>query len=231
MARQAIKTKVYDAQKFIEELKLARVRAGFGDLTPEELAKAKQAWEEAKILEVAEKAHYEKLLTQIPDATKLGALITKAGDAAKLDRLLKVFPEAELEKIFSQLSDTGRLVVMIDHVGAENGVKMIRQWMDKGKFQKMNEFMERLAGGTGKELAETAARLGGQLVEDVLVGGRELRHHAGFGFGKECVCHQGTVSGSFTAAQIQPLQLGQHIFVGSRVAGYVEREALDFSDS
>ena len=50
MARQAIKTKVYDAQKFIDELKLARVKAGLGDLTPEELAKAKQAWDEAQKL-------------------------------------------------------------------------------------------------------------------------------------------------------------------------------------
>ena len=51
MARQAIKAKVYDAQKFIEELKLTRVKAGLGNLTPEEIAKAKQAWQEAKILE------------------------------------------------------------------------------------------------------------------------------------------------------------------------------------
>lgn len=60
MARQAIKTKVYDATKFIEELKLARVRAGFGDLTPEELAKAKQAWDEAKKLVKVEAASVTK---------------------------------------------------------------------------------------------------------------------------------------------------------------------------
>ena len=157
MARQAIKAKVYDAQKFIEELKLARVKAGLGDLTPEELAKAKQAWEEAKVLEAAKKARYEKLLKQIPDATKLDTLIVKAGDAAKLERLLKVFPKPKLETIFAQLKDTGHLVIMLDHVGADTGASMIRQWMAKGKFAKMNEFMERLAGGIGKELAETAA--------------------------------------------------------------------------
>ena len=39
---------------FIEELKLARVRARLSDLTPEELAKAKQAWGEAKLLEAKE---------------------------------------------------------------------------------------------------------------------------------------------------------------------------------
>lgn len=60
MARQAIKTKAYDAQKFIEELKLARARAKMGDLTPEELVKAKQAWEEAKALEIAEQVSIAK---------------------------------------------------------------------------------------------------------------------------------------------------------------------------
>jgi Domain of unknown function (DUF4157) len=73
MARQAIKAKVYDAQRFIEELKLARVKTGFRDLSPEELAKAKQAWEEAKVLEAAEKARYQRLLHQIPDAARLDA--------------------------------------------------------------------------------------------------------------------------------------------------------------
>lgn len=166
MARQAIKAKVYDAQKFIEELKLARVKAGLGDLAPEELAKAKQAWEEAKVLEAANKARYEKLLQQIPDATKLDALIAKAGDVEKLEQLLKVFPETELETIFAQLRDSGRLVTMLNHVGAETGAGMIRQWMAKGKFAEMNKFMERLAGGVGKELAETAALGGKSLIID-----------------------------------------------------------------
>lgn len=166
MARQAIKTKVYDAQKFIDELRLARVKAGFGDLSPEELAKAKQAWGEAKALEAAEGARYQKLLKQIPDATKLDDLIVKAGDAAKLERLLQVFPEVELESIFAKLKDTGRLVTMLDHVGADASAGMIRQWMDKGKFAKMNQFMERLAGGVGEELAETAALSGKSIIID-----------------------------------------------------------------
>ncbi len=166
MARQAIRAKLYDAQKFIEDLKLARVKAGLGDLAPEELAKAKQAWEEAKVLEAADKARYEKLLQQIPDAIKLDALIAKAGDAAKLERLLQVFPETELETIFAQLKDSGRLVIMLDHVGAETGAGMIRQWMAKGKFAEMNQFMERLAGGVGKELGETAALGGKSLIID-----------------------------------------------------------------
>ncbi len=71
MARQAIKTKVADAQKFIEELKLARVRAKLGDLTPEELAKAKQAWEEAKGLEAAEAA------IEMAEQARVGIYTTK----------------------------------------------------------------------------------------------------------------------------------------------------------
>ena len=39
---------------FIEEIKKARALAKLGDMTPEELAKVKQAWEEAKVLEAAE---------------------------------------------------------------------------------------------------------------------------------------------------------------------------------
>jgi hypothetical protein len=56
MAREAIKAKIGDAQKFIEEIKLARVRAKLRDLTLEDLAQVKQAWEEAKLMEAAEAA-------------------------------------------------------------------------------------------------------------------------------------------------------------------------------
>lgn len=48
MARQAIKAKAYDFQKFLEELRAARIKAGLKELAPEELVKAKQAWEEAR---------------------------------------------------------------------------------------------------------------------------------------------------------------------------------------
>ena len=158
MAREAIKTKVYDASKFLEELKLARVQAKLGDLKPEELAKVKQAWEEARLLEAAEKARYENLLKQIPDPTKLDALIAKAGDGERLERLLKAFPEAELETIFAKLADSRGLALMPEHVGAETGAGMIRGWMQEGAngVRKMNQFLERMAAG-GKELAETSA--------------------------------------------------------------------------
>ena len=98
--------------------------------------------------------------------TKLDALIATAGDAEKLERLLNTFPAPELETVFAQLKDSGHLAIMLDHVGAETGAGMIRQWMAKGKFDKLNQFMERLAGGVGKELAETAALSGKSLVID-----------------------------------------------------------------
>lgn len=56
LARQAIKTGAATAEKFIEQIRLARVNAKLGDLTSEELARAKAAWEEAKGLEAAEAA-------------------------------------------------------------------------------------------------------------------------------------------------------------------------------
>ena len=57
MARQAIKAKTYDMQKFIEELNLLRVKAKLAKMEPNELVRAKQAWEEAKVLEVVEEVH------------------------------------------------------------------------------------------------------------------------------------------------------------------------------
>jgi hypothetical protein len=166
MARQAIKTKLIDAQKFIEELKLARIKAGLGDLAPEELAKAKQAWEEAKALEAAEKALHERLLLQIPDATKLQTMIAKAGDAATLERLLKAFPAPELETVLGQLKEGKHLALMLDHVGTESAVGMIRQWIAAGEGAKMNQFAERLANGVGKQLAEKAGLTGQSLMID-----------------------------------------------------------------
>jgi len=134
------------------------VNAKLGELAPEELAKVKQAWEAAKALEALDRVRYERLLKLIPDATKLDALIAKAGDAAKLERLLNVFPEAELDSVFAQLADTGRLVNIVDRAGVETATGMIRGWMGEGAkgFRKMNQFLERLAAG-GKEFSETAA--------------------------------------------------------------------------
>ena len=63
MARQAIKTKTYDAQKFIDELKLARIDAGLGKLTSQELTKAKEAWRQAKKLEAIEVAEQARVGT------------------------------------------------------------------------------------------------------------------------------------------------------------------------
>jgi uncharacterized protein YukE len=81
-------------------------------------------------------ARYEKLLQKIPDATKLDALITKAGDAVNLERLLQVFPETELETIFAKLKESGHLVIMLDHVGADTCAGTIRDWLARASSPK-----------------------------------------------------------------------------------------------
>ena len=158
LARNAVKSKVYDAEKFITELRLARTDAKLADLSPQELAKAKQAWEAAKALEVAEGATRARLASHVSSAAKLDKLIEQVGDAAALERLLKVFPEAELDGILAQLKDAKTLVNILDHTGAETGAGIIRKRMAEGAkgFAKMNQFLERMAAG-GKELAETTA--------------------------------------------------------------------------
>jgi hypothetical protein len=157
MARDAIKTKAYDAAKFLEEVKLARVTAKLGELTPEELAKVKQAWEAAKAFEAAEKASFERLLKQIPDAAKLEALGAQAGSFQTLEGLLKTFSEAELDQIFKQMKDSTRLATVLAELGPETGAGMVRQWAAASKPHLLNQFAERLAGGVGKELAEKSA--------------------------------------------------------------------------
>ncbi len=166
MARQAIKTAAYDLQKFLEELKLLRVKAGLGELTPEELTKAKQAWAEAKALEAVEDARYQTLLKQIPDPKKLDTLIHQAGDSARLERLLQHFPPSELTDIFAKVSDGTRVALMLDSVGAETGAKMLRVWMKDGEFVKLEKFLAGLAGREGKELAETSALTAKSVVID-----------------------------------------------------------------
>jgi len=158
LARDAVKSKVYDAEKFIAELRLARTSAKLADLSPQELAKAKEAWEAAKAFEAAEAAARARLASRVSSAAKLDKLIEQVGDAATLERLLEVFPEAELDGILAQLKDARTLVKILDHTGTETGAGMIRGWMSEGAkgAPKMNQFLERMAAG-GKELAETTA--------------------------------------------------------------------------
>jgi hypothetical protein len=145
MAAAKIKEGAHSLAGFINELKQARLAAKLGELSPEELAKAKQAWETA-----------ERLGALVKDEALLGKLLTTFGDAGKLERLLQVFPALELEKIADTLAHADRIALMLDHVGAENTGKLIRQWMTHGEIDKANRFLERLSGGVGKELAETA---------------------------------------------------------------------------
>ncbi|TMQ17872.1 MAG: hypothetical protein E6J91_09170 [Deltaproteobacteria bacterium] len=85
----------------------------------------------------------------------LDKLLSKIGDAAKLEALLHVFPATELEGIVASVKHPERLALVIDHVGADSGSKMIRQWAAKGKFDRLDTFMERMTAGMTKELAET----------------------------------------------------------------------------
>ncbi len=160
MAKAQIEKSSANIVGFINEVKVARLASKHGPLSPEELAKAKQAYADAKkiVREEAEAAAgtYERLLGEVGDATRLNTLITKAGDAEKLERLLRVFSATEVEAIFSVVTEPGRVVMMLDHVGADSGAKMIRQWVAKGKNAKMNEFLENLSKGASQldEMAE-----------------------------------------------------------------------------
>ncbi|MFL5862609.1 MAG: hypothetical protein ACJ780_17845 [Solirubrobacteraceae bacterium] len=166
MARQYIKAKAYDLEKFIEDLRLARVNAKLGELTPEELEKAKQAWEEAKAFEEAEKARYERLLIQVGDAKMLDSLIAQAGSSERLERLLQVFSQQELETIFAAMGDTSQLATIAEHIGGETTRGAVREWMAAGKTGHLNDFAARLASGVGKELAEQSALSAKSLILD-----------------------------------------------------------------
>ncbi|HRC56281.1 MAG TPA: hypothetical protein PKU97_10180, partial [Kofleriaceae bacterium] len=156
MARFAIKGKLHDFERFLAELKAARNAAKMADLSPAELAKAKQAWEEAKVLEAAERATYEKLNKVIPDTAKLDALVAKAGDPTRLQRLLQLFTEGELDSIFLHLKDPKKLLSVFDHMNHATAKNMLLEMVSKGKIDKLNNFIERVAAG-GAQLGETAA--------------------------------------------------------------------------
>ena len=73
---------------------------------------------------------------------------------------------AELEAILAQVGNGRHLAVMLEHLGPTTSAGMIRQWMAKSKFAPMNQFLERLAQGVGKELAETTGLHGNSIVID-----------------------------------------------------------------
>jgi hypothetical protein len=51
MAKEGFKTRFHQIEKFVEEVKLLRTQAKLAEMTPEELTKVKEAWEQAKLLE------------------------------------------------------------------------------------------------------------------------------------------------------------------------------------
>lgn len=156
MARNAIKAGLADFEKFLAEIKRLRLAQKLGDLTPEELAKVKQAWEEAKVLEAAEKASLENVKKIIPDVAKAESIVAKVGDAGTAERLLKMFSESELDSILPHLKDPKQLLPVFGHVHPQTARQMMLDMVAKGKFDKLNQFVERMAAGAA-ELGETAA--------------------------------------------------------------------------
>jgi hypothetical protein len=75
----------------------------------------------------------------------------------ELRRLRTILSKAEIDALLPHLKKPKQLLTMLDHVGGESFGKMIRQWQGKGQFDKMNTFLERMAGGAGRELTEKAA--------------------------------------------------------------------------
>ena len=145
MAVAKVREGGHSLASFIAEIKQARLAQKLAELAPEELAKAKQAWETA-----------ERLGALVKDSVLLEKLLAKIGDAGKLERMLHVFPDPELEKIVDTLAHADRIPLMLEHVGADNTGKLVRQWMAQGEVAKANSFLERLSAGVNKELAETA---------------------------------------------------------------------------
>lgn len=150
MAAARIREGSHSLAGFIAELKQARLAAKLGELSPEELVKAKQAFDEA-----------EELAKLVSDPNLLGKLLSQTGDGTRLERLLKVFPAGELEGIVDKLKNTDQLSIMLDCVGTESTGKLVRQWIATGEIDKANRFLERISAGAGKELHETA-KIGAQ---------------------------------------------------------------------
>lgn len=145
---------------FLAELKQARLAAKLAELSPEELVKAKQAFEQA-----------ERLANLVSDTALLEKLLTRIGDAQKLERLLGAFTASEVEAFVDKLRNPDQIVVMLDHLGKENTQRLVRQWITtasertaKGNLagaaktiDKADNFLDNLTAGLGKELAETSA--------------------------------------------------------------------------
>ncbi|MEO7735372.1 MAG: hypothetical protein ABIY55_30745, partial [Kofleriaceae bacterium] len=122
MAAAKIKEGSHSLAGFINELKQARLTAKLGELAPEELAKAKQAWAHAEALlgngKIADAATLERLLNnaKIADAASLERLLgsSKIVDSATLERLLanvKIADGATLERLLAnaKLTDVATL--------------------------------------------------------------------------------------------------------------------------
>ena len=159
MAAAKIKEGGHSLAGFIAEIKQARLAAKLGELTPEELAKAKEAFAQAEALvgngKIGDTSTLERLLahSKIVDATTLERLLanSKIVDAATLERLLAS----------SKITDAAALERLIGHAKIADAVTLERLLGDAKIADAAT--LERLLG----DVKITDARLLGRLADKV----------------------------------------------------------------
>lgn len=136
MAAAKLKEGVHSLTHFLDELKQARLAAKLGELSPEELMKVKQAWEQAERLashskpndldvlnrllrKVADPVALERLQSKVPDAEQLERLLEALGNGRDLERLLQHMSADELQKFLSELADPTRLHALVKRYEGE----------------------------------------------------------------------------------------------------------------
>jgi hypothetical protein len=151
MAAAQIRKGIHSLDAFISEIRAANAAKGLGELSAEQLMKAKEAFAagetEAKVL--------EKLALKVPDSAQLTKLLDLIKDPARLHAVLEVLSPAELEAAIAGIRRPEALAHFLEHVGSESGAKMVKRWLGKGKLRLLDDFMDRMTAGA-KELAETS---------------------------------------------------------------------------
>jgi hypothetical protein len=168
MAVAKIKEGGHSLAGFLAELKQARLAAKLGELTPEELAKLKEAWAQAETLArlVKDPALLENLLSNLGDATKLrnvlqlseGALknLTHGMSVAKIDELVTRLDKDIVEVIGKDLGGSEALRVIEalgDDVAKGLGAQLkgngLKRLLDMAIFRFDPTLSSALAAGRG----------------------------------------------------------------------------------
>jgi hypothetical protein len=110
MAVAKLREGVYSLEVFIDELRQARIAATLGEMSPEELVKAKDAWAQAEVL-----------ANQVKDPELLSKLIERGLDPAAVERLTAKLDDTALQ----QLLDAGLIPPQVDRLStlAESQMK------------------------------------------------------------------------------------------------------------